>query len=180
MKILLILIAIICFTTLQCTRCTTTELKVGDKAPDFELQDQDGNIVKLSDFLGKKVAVYFYPADSTPGCTQQACSLRDAFDNLHNAGIIILGLSKGSVKSKQKFIKNQHLNFPLLIATEDTLKAYGVNHGWLHFFFRTSQRHTFLIDENGIIVAIIKNVDTKHHAQQIIDAFNAIEHKSLK
>ena len=174
MKILLLLIAIICFTTLHCG-CSNKELKVGDKAPYFELENQDGNIVKLTDFLGKKVALYFYPADSTPGCTQQACSLRDAFDDLHDADITILGLSKGSIASKQKFIQKQHLNFPLLIATEKTLKDYGVNHGLLHFFFRTPQRHTFLIDENGIIVGIIKKVDTKNHAQQIINAFNSVQ-----
>ena len=171
MKALLLLMTIICFATLHCA--CTKQLKVGNKAPNFELQNQDGEIVKLTDFLGKKVALYFYPADSTPGCTQQACSLRDAFDDLHDADIVILGLSKGSIKSKQKFINKQRLNFPLLIATEKTLKAYGVNRGFLHFFFRTPQRVTYLIDENGIIVAIIKKVDTKNHAQQIIDAFNA-------
>lgn len=170
MKILIILIAMICFTTLHCA--CTKELKIGAKAPNFALENQDGTLTNLSDFLGKKVALYFYPADSTPGCTQQACSLRDAFDDLRDKNITILGLSKGSVKSKQQFIKQQHLNFPLLIATEDVLKAYGVNHGFLHFFLRTPQRHTFLIDEHGIIVGIIKKVDTKHHAQQIIDAFN--------
>src|SRR5438445_10423421 len=170
MKIVFLLMAMICFTTLHCI--CRKHLKVGDKAPAFVLENQDGNMVQLSDFLGKKVALYFYPADSTPGCTQQACSLRDAFDDLRDAGITILGLSKGSVKSKQKFITKQHLNFPLLIATENTLKAYGVNHGLLHFIFRTPQRHTFLVDENGIIVAIIKKVNTKNHAQQIIDAFN--------
>ena len=173
MKILIILMAMICFTTINC--CTRTkELNVGDRAPNFELENQDGTMIKLSDFKGKKVALYFYPADNTPGCTQQACSLRDAFDDLHDAGITILGISKGSVKSKKNFIAKQRLNFPLLIATEDVFKAYGVNHGFLHFFFRTPQRHTFLIDENGIIVAIIKNVDTKNHAQQIINAFNAV------
>jgi peroxiredoxin Q/BCP len=171
MKALLLLMTIICFATLHCA--CTKQLEVGDKAPTFELENQDGEIVKLTDFLGKRVALYFYPADSTPGCTQQACSLRDAFDDLHDADIVILGLSKGSIKSKQKFINKQRLNFPLLIATEKTLKAYGVNRGFLHFFFRTPQRVTFLIDENGIIVAIIKKVDTKNHAQQILDAFNA-------
>lgn len=173
MKTLLLLLAMICFTTLHCS--CAKELRVGDKAPSFELENQDGKIVKLSDFKGHKVALYFYPADSTPGCTQQACSLRDASDDLHDADITILGLSKGSVKSKQKFIRKQHLNFPLLIATEKVLREYGVNHGFLHFFFGTPQRHTFLIDEDGTIMAIIKNVNTKNHAQQIIDAFNAAQ-----
>ena len=173
MKALLLLIAIICFTTLHCA--CTKDLKIGDKAPEFALKNQNGKIVNLADFKGKKVALYFYPADNTPGCTQQACSLRDGFEPLHEAGISILGLSKGSIASKKKFIKEQNLNFPLLIATEDTLKAYGVNKGFLHFFFGVPKRWTFLVDENGIIVAIIKNVNTKNHAQQILDAFNAIQ-----
>ena len=170
MKALLLLMALISFTTLHCA-CTTKNLKVGDKAPDFELINQDGQPVKLSDFKGKKVALYFYPKDDTPGCTQQACSLRDSFELLRENGITILGLSKGSVKSKQKFIAKQRLNFPLLIATEDVLKAYGVNTGLLRLYM--PKRHTFLIDENGIIVAIIEKVDTKNHAQQILNAFHA-------
>lgn len=170
MKALLILIALICFGTLHYI-CTSKRLKIGDKAPNFELVSQDGEIVKLSDFKGKKIALYFYPKDSTPGCTQQACSLRDGFESLQDAGISIVGLSKGSTKSKQKFIQNQHLNFPLLIATEEILKAYGVSTGLLRLYL--PKRHTFLIDENSIIVGIIENVDAKNHAQQIIDAFVA-------
>lgn len=172
MKALLLLMALICFTTLHCT-CSNKSLKVGDKAPDFELMNQDGEMVKLSDLKGKKVALYFYPKDSTPGCTEQACSLRDDFAELKDAGISPFGLSKGSLKSKQKFITNQHLTFPLLIATEDVLKAYGVNTGLLRLYL--PKRHTFLIDENGIIVAIIEKVDTKNHAQQILDGFAAVK-----
>jgi thioredoxin-dependent peroxiredoxin len=168
MKALLLLMAMISFITLNCT-CSTKSLTVGDIAPDFELIDQNGNTVKLSDLKGKKIALYFYPKDNTPGCTQQACSLRDRFEALKEAGIVILGLSKGSIKSKQNFIKKQHLNFPLLIATQDILDAYGVSTGLLRLYL--PKRYTFLVDENGIIVAIIKNVDTKNHAQQIIDAF---------
>lgn len=170
--LLLLLLMIICFTTLQCI-CPTTELRVGDKAPDFALLDQNGEMVRLSDFKGKKVAVYFYPKDDTPGCTQQACSLRDSFAALKKADIAILGLSKGSVKSKQKFMQKRHLNFPLLVATNKTLKDYGVNTGLFRLFL--PRRWTFLIDEDGIIVAIIKNVNTKNHAQQIIDTFNALK-----
>ncbi len=171
MKTFILLIALICFTTIY-SGCAK-ELHVGDTAPQFALTNQQGDIVRLTDFKGKKVALYFYPADSTPGCTEQACSLRDGFESLNQAGITILGLSGGSVSSKQKFIAKQHLNFPLLIATKDILKAYGVNQGIWHFFFGVPKRWTFLINENGTIVAIIKNVDTKNHAQQIIDAFNA-------
>ena len=168
MKALLLLMAMISFITLNCT-CTTKNLNVGDVAPDFELVDQNGNTVKLSDLKGKRIALYFYPKDNTPGCTQQACSLRDGFEALKEAGIVILGLSKGSIKSKQNFIKKQHLNFPLLIATQEILDAYGVSTGLLHLYL--PKRYTFLVDEQGIIVAIIKNVDTKNHAQQILDAF---------
>jgi thioredoxin-dependent peroxiredoxin len=167
-KALLLLMAMISFITLNCT-CITKSPKVGDIAPDFELIDQNGNTVKLSDLKGQKVALYFYPKDNTPGCTQEACSLRDGFEALKEAGIVILGLSKGSIKSKQNFIKKQHLNFPLLIATQNILDAYGVSTGLLRLYL--PKRYTFLVDENGIIVAIIKNVDTKNHAQQIIDAF---------
>jgi len=171
MKALLLFLAIFCCIALQCG-CTTKELKIGDKAPAFGLLNQDGQMVHLSDFIGKKVALYFYPKDSTPGCTQQACSLRDSFDALKAAGITILGLSKGSVKSKQKFIQKQHLTFPLLIATNKTLQDYGVNTGLLRLYL--PKRWTFLIDENGIIVGIIKDVNTKNHAQQILNAFNAL------
>jgi peroxiredoxin Q/BCP len=172
MKIILLLLALIGFTALECG-CSSKNLQIGDKAPEFALLNQDGETVHLADFKGKKVALYFYPKDSTPGCTQQACSLRDGFSALRAADITILGLSKGSVRSKQHFIKKQHLPFPLLIATNDTLKDYGVNTGWL-WPLRLPKRWTFLIDENGIIVGIIKDVDAKNHALQILNAFNAL------
>lgn len=170
--LLLVLIVLFGFAITQCGY-DTPDLKVGDKAPEFELLNQNGEIVKLSDLKGQKVALYFYPKDSTPGCTQQACSLRDSFQDLQDAGITLFGLSKGSVRSKQNFIKKQHLSFPLLIATNKTLKDYGVNTGLLRLYL--PRRWTFLIDENGIIVAIIKNVDTKNHAQQILAAFDAVQ-----
>ncbi|HLJ31797.1 MAG TPA: peroxiredoxin [Candidatus Babeliales bacterium] len=170
MKIIFLILPLLFSTALQ-AGCSSVNLKVGDKAPEFALVNQDGTIVHLSDFLGSKVALYFYPKDNTPGCSQQACSLRDDFEQLEDAGITILGLSKGSIKSKQSFIKKKHLNFPLLIATNDVLKAYGVNTGLLRLYL--PKRWTFLVNEDGIIVAIIKDVDTKHHAEQILDAFNA-------
>ena len=175
MKALIVLLtALICFTALHYT-CSAKELHVGDKAPDFALLNQDGKTVTLDNFKGQKIALYFYPKDNTPGCSEQACSLRDDFVALTEAGITILGLRTGSVKDKQKFIAKKGLPFTLLVATERTLKAYGVNHGVLHFFFRTPQRWTFLVNEDGIIVGIIKKVNTKHHAQQILDEFNAIK-----
>lgn len=172
MKIVLALSILFSSAMIYCG-CSSIELKIGDKAPEFALLNQDGQIVHLSDFIGQKVALYFYPKDNTPGCSQQACSLRDDFEQLRDAGITILGLSKGSIRSKQSFIKKKHLNFPLLIATNDVLKAYGVNTGFFRLYL--PKRWTFLIDENGIIVDIIKDVDTKHHAEQILNAFNAIK-----
>jgi len=170
MKSLLLLMALISFTSLHCV-CSPKNLKVGDPAPDFELMNQDGEMVKLSDLKGHDVALYFYPKDSTPGCTQQACSLNAGFEDLKDADIYLYGLSKGSLKSKQKFIKKYGLSFPLLIATEDVLDAYGVSTGFWRLYL--PKRHTFLINKNGIIVGIIENVDTKNHAQQILDAFAA-------
>lgn len=175
MKKISLLLTLLSSTIMYCA-CSTKELKVGDKAPEFTLLNQDGQLVNLADFKGQKVALYFYPKDNTPGCSQQACSLRDDFAQLRDAGITILGLSTGSVKSKQNFIAKKHLPFTLLIATNQTFKDYGVNAKWYNivwWLLDLPKRWTFLVDENGIIVAIIKNVDTKHHAQQILDAFNA-------
>jgi len=169
MKALLLLLSIISYTQLQ-SICQTPNLTVGDQAPNFELYNQNGEIVRLSDFSGKKVALYFYPKDNTYGCAKQARSLRDSYTALQDAGIIVLGVSKGSKRSKQKFITEQQLPFPLLIATKDILKKYGVFRGFFSLYM--PMRWTFLIDENGIIIDIIKNVNTKHHAQQILDAFN--------
>ncbi len=169
MKTLVLLLAsLICFATLH---CSAKELHIGDQAPDFALLNQDGEMVTLNDFKGQKIALYFYPKDNTPGCSEQACSLRDDFAALTKAGITVLGLSKGSVKSKQKFIAKKGLPFTLLIAKEKTLKDYGVNTGFFHLYL--PKRWTFLVDEDGIIVGIIKKVDTQHHAQQILDGFNA-------
>lgn len=162
--------ALISFTTV--CLCSTKRPQIGDLAPDFELTNQDGNTVKLSNLKGHKVALYFYPKDSTPGCTQQACSLRDGFEALHEAGILIFGLSKGSLKSKQKFIAKQHLNFPLLIATDKVLDAYGASTGLMRLYL--PKRITFLINEKGIIVGIIENIDTQNHAQQILNVFNTL------
>jgi len=172
--IILLLSALICATALYHT-CSAKELQIGNRAPYFSLFNQDGETVTLDDFKGQKIALYFYPKDSTPGCSEQACSLRDDFAALTEAGITILGLSRGSVKSKQKFIEKKHLPFTLLIATKQTLKDYGVNRGFWWWILGLPKRWTFLVNEYGLIVGIIKDVDTKHHAQQILDAFNAVK-----
>lgn len=175
MKALVLLFtALICFTVLHCT-CSAKELQIGNRAPGFSLVNQNGEPVTLDDFKGKKIALYFYPKDNTPGCSEQACSLRDDYATLTNAGITVLGLSKGSVKSKQKFIAKKHLPFTLLVATKQTFKDYGVNKGWWWWLFGLPKRWTFLVNEYGLIVGIIKQVDTKDHAQQILDTFNAVK-----
>jgi peroxiredoxin Q/BCP len=146
-------------------------LKVGQKAPDFESYDQDGNPIKLSDFKGKKVVLYFYPKDNTPGCTAQACDLRDNYEGLQKAGYEVLGISSDSVKSHRKFIDKHELPFTL-IADEDRSvhEKYGT---WVEkqMYGRTymgTARTTFVIDENGVIEEIIDKVKTKEHSNQII------------
>lgn len=147
------------------------KLKVGDKAPDFEGKDQDGNSIKLSDFKGKKVVLYFYPKDDTPGCTAQACNLRDNDAALRNAGYQVIGLSSDPEKSHKKFIEKYSLPFPLVADTDKTInEAYGV---WVEKSmygrkYMGTARTTFVIDENGILTDIIEKVDTKDHAAQIL------------
>lgn len=146
-------------------------LNIGDTAPDFTSTDQTGNPVKLSDFRGKKVVLYFYPKDNTPGCTAQACSLRDNYAELRSAGYEVLGVSVDDQKSHQKFINKFDLPFTLIADTDTKVaEAYGV---WQEksMYGRTymgTVRTTFLIDEKGIITNIIHKIDTKNHADQIL------------
>ena len=148
-----------------------TKLKEGEKAPDFQGIDQDGNSVSLNDFKGHKLVLYFYPKDSTPGCTSQACNLRDNYDYLLKNGYKVVGVSADSEKSHKKFIEKHELPFPLIADTEkEIIKAYGV---WKPKKFMGKEflginRTTFVIDENGKIVEIIGKVKTKDHTNQII------------
>ncbi|GAA0894285.1 thioredoxin-dependent thiol peroxidase [Fulvivirga kasyanovii] len=148
------------------------ELKPGDKAPDFEVNDQDGNPVKLSDYKGKKVALYFYPKDNTPGCTAEACNLRDNYTELQKQGYEILGVSTDSEKSHKKFIEKQELPFKLLADTEKQIhEKYGT---WIEKQmygrkYMGTARYTFIIDEEGKIEKVIDKVKTKEHAAQILD-----------
>src|SRR5579872_3792359 len=146
MKIIFLILPLLFSTALQ-AGCSSVNLKVGDKAPEFALVNQDGTIVHLSDFLGSKVALYFYPKDNTPGCTKQACSIRDSFADLTNANITVLGVSKGSQTGKTEFIKKHNLPFPLLSATQEALNAYGVAGNLLTLYF--PKRRTFLINPDG-------------------------------
>jgi peroxiredoxin Q/BCP len=148
-------------------------LKVGSKAPAFKGKDQDGNSISLSDFKGKKLIVFFYPKDNTPGCTAEACSLRDNYALLQKNGFELLGISVDDEKSHQKFITKHSLPFPLLADTDQkVVNAFGV---WVEksMYGRTymgTARKTFIIDEEGKISNIIEKVDTKDHANQILDA----------
>ena len=146
-------------------------LEVGKKAPEFEVKDQNGNLVKLSDFKGKKIVLYFYPKDNTPGCTAQACNLRDNYEALQNAGYVVLGVSSDSEKSHQKFIEKQNLPF-MLLADED-LKVHEAYGTWVEKSmygrkYMGTARTTFVIDENGNLSEIIEKVNTKEHTNQIL------------
>ncbi len=149
-----------------------TTIKAGDKAPDFKGKDQNGNDVTLSDFAGSKLVIYFYPKDNTPGCTSQACNLRDNYDLLLSKGYKVLGISADSEKSHQKFIEKNSLPFPLIADTEkEIIKAYGV---WGPKKFMGKQydgihRTTFVIDENAVVEEVIGKVKTKDHTAQIIE-----------
>ena len=146
-------------------------LKAGDIAPDFTVNDQNGNKVTLSGFKGKKVVLFFYPKDNTPGCTAEACNLRDHYQPLTAAGYVILGISTDNEKSHQKFIEKQSLPYPLLADTEKTVhEKYGT---WVEksMYGRTymgTARTTFMIDEEGKIERIIDKVNTKDHTSQIL------------
>lgn len=148
-------------------------LKPGDKAPDFSAPNENGEILTLQQFKGKKLVLYFYPKDDTPGCTAEACSLRDHYSRFLKKGYAILGVSPDSEKKHQKFIEKYNLPFSLLADPEaNILKAYGV-WGLKKFMGREYMgvlRTTFIIDEKGHIERVIDKVDTKEHADQILAA----------
>jgi peroxiredoxin Q/BCP len=149
-------------------------LKEGDKAPAFKSVNQDGKAVKLSDFKGQRLALYFYPKDDTPGCTKEACSFRDADAVYREKGITVLGVSIDDEKKHQKFISKYQLPFDLLADTDKSIvEAYGVwgeksmyGKKYMGIF-----RKTFLIDENGKIVKIFEKVDVAKHADEVLAAF---------
>ena len=146
-------------------------LNAGDQAPDFSVNDQNGNPVKLSDYKGKKVVLYFYPKDNTPGCTAESCNLRDNYSALQKAGYEVLGVSKDNEKSHTKFIEKFDLPFTLLADTE--LKIHEKYGTWVEKSmygkkYMGTARTTFLIDEKGVIEEIIEKVKTKDHTAQIL------------
>ena len=148
-------------------------LKAGDKAPEVLGVNQAGKEIRLSDFAGKKLVLYFYPKDNTPGCTAQACSLRDGYDDLRKAGYEVLGVSADNASSHQKFIAKQNLPFQLIADTDTKLAEQFGTWGEKSMYGRKYMgmfRTTFIIDENGIIERVIdpKEVNTKAHADQIL------------
>ena len=151
-----------------------TSLNVGDKAPDFVALNEFGQPTSLSDFLGKKVILYFYPKDMTPGCTAESCNLGENYSLLQENGFIVLGVSPDSSKSHQKFIDKYNLPFSL-IADEDkaVIKAFGV---WGPKKFMGKEydgvhRTTFVIDEDGVIEKVFSKVKTKDHTNQILESY---------
>ncbi len=148
-------------------------LKAGDKAPEILGVNQDGKEIRLSDFAGKKLVLYFYPKDNTPGCTAQACSLRDGYEDLRSAGYEVLGVSADSASSHQKFIAKQTLPFQLIADTDTKLAEQFGTWGEKSMYGRKYMgmfRTTFIIDEQGTIERVIdpKEVNTKAHAAQIL------------
>lgn len=146
-------------------------LKIGDRMPDFEVVDQDGTKVSSKDLIGKKTVVYFYPKDNTSGCTAEACSIRDSYDALLAKGYNVVGVSKDSAASHRKFREKYDLPFTLLSDTStQMLQAFGA-WGEKKMYGKTVMgtiRRTFIFDENGILTRIIEDVDTKNHADQIL------------
>lgn len=148
-------------------------LKVGDLVPNFSCPDETGTVHSLEDYKGKKLVVFFYPKASTPGCTAEACDLRDHFKELKDAGYNLLGVSADSQKKQQNFSSKYEFPFPLLADEEKTvINAFGV-WGLKKFMGREYDgihRKTFLIDETGKVEHVIDKVKTKSHAAQILDA----------
>lgn len=148
-----------------------SKLEAGEMAPDFEAKDQDGNTIKLSDHKGKKVILYFYPKDNTPGCTAQACNLRDNYQELQKQGYVVLGVSQDDEKSHKKFIEKQNLPFPLISDTDHKVHNLYGTWGEKSMYGRKYMgtfRTTFVIDEDGKIEEVIGKVKTKDHTAQIL------------
>jgi len=146
-------------------------LQVGDQAPKFAGKDQNGNSIALDDFKGKKLVLYFYPKDNTPGCTAQACNLRDNYDALLKAGYEVVGISSDSEKSHLKFIEKQELPFRLIADEDKNIhEQFGtwVEKSMYGRKYMGTARTTFIINEEGVIEEVIEKVKTKDHTSQIL------------
>ena len=151
-------------------------LKEGDAAPDFTTRDAKGNLVKLSDFRGQKVVLYFYPKDDTPGCTKEACSFRDSYPSFEDRNIKVLGVSLDSEASHQAFASKYNLPFTLLSDTDHSVsEAYGVygEQTWGDKKYLGLARKTFLIDEAGRIKKVFDKVNVEQHSDEVLEAFAA-------
>jgi len=151
------------------------QITEGMPAPQFEGKDQDGNTISLKNYTGKKVVLYFYPKDNTPGCTAEACSLRDNYKDMLNRGFVVLGVSPDSEKSHKSFISKFDLPFPLVADPDKKiLMAYGAYGEKVMYGKKVTGviRTTFIINEKGIIEKVIKKVDTKEHAPQIFKLYD--------
>lgn len=148
--------------------------QAGQPAPDFDGKTQTGETIRLSDFRGRKVVLYFYPKDDTPGCTKQACNLRDEYSDLQNAGIAVIGVSGDDVASHEAFAEKYDLPFPLVADPgREILEQYGV-WGERNLYGRTfmgTKRTTFLIDEDGTIVHVFKRPKVEEHAREVLEKF---------
>ncbi len=148
-----------------------SKLQIGDTMPAFAVADQDGNIVTNESLLGKKTVIYFYPKDSTPGCTAEACDLRDNYNRFLALGYQVFGVSKDSAASHQRFIAKYNLPFPLLADTStEMLQAFGA-WGEKKMCGKTYMgilRMTFVFDENNVLTQIVEKVDTKNHTAQLL------------
>ena len=149
------------------------KLEQGDKAPDFKGKDQDGNVISFDQFKGKKLVLYFYPKDNTPGCSAEACNLRDNYQDFLNKGYVVVGVSADSEKSHQKFINKFDLPFPLISDPDkEIIKAYGAwgEKSMYGKKYEGTIRKTFVISEDGFVERIIEKVKTKDHSRQIFEA----------
>jgi thioredoxin-dependent peroxiredoxin len=148
------------------------ELKAGDRAPEFSGSNQDGKIIKLSDYSGRKLILYFYPKDDTPGCTAEACNLNDNYNVWLDKGFEVVGVSPDNVKSHRKFKEKYNLKFDLIADTEkQILQDYGAwgEKSMYGKKYMGVLRKTFVIDENGLIQDVFEKVETKNHTKQILN-----------
>ena len=155
------------------SKAASDGLKVGQKAPEFNVVNDEGQKVKLSDFKGKKVVLYFYPKDDTPGCTTEACAFRDGIDEIESRGAVVLGVSADSVESHKKFKDKFDLNFPLLADPDKKIvQAYGTwkEKAMYGKKFMGIERTTFIIDEHGKISPIFPKVKVDEHYDEVLEA----------